>query len=86
MESEIKRGITFTENAVKYRQEEISPDIVRFELWTWAPDLGDLPAFAHVDIMRASPIATDIRIRESPRGRHKPYLAAKIHSWFPSAR
>lgn len=87
MESDIKHRITFTENAVKYRKEEISRDITRFDVWTWAPDLGDLPVFAHVDVMRVSGSATNIRIRETPpQGTHKRYMTAKIRGWFPSAQ
>jgi hypothetical protein len=85
MDSEIKHGITFTRDAVKYRREDVSPDIVRFEVWTWAPDYGDQKPFAHVDVMRTSDTATDIRIRESSAGSgQKTYVTAKIRGWFPS--
>ena len=85
MESEIKHPITFTRDAVKYRREDISRDIVRFEVWTWASDYGDQAPFAQVDIDRVSAGATDIRVHERSAGSGIPtYLAAKIRSWFAS--
>ena len=87
MESEIKHGMTFTKDAVKYRREDITPDVIRFDLWTWALDLGDRAVFAHIDVMRASKTSTNIRIREESTGSgSKPYLTEKIRSWFPDAR
>lgn len=87
MQTEIKHPITFTRDAVRYRRDDITPGVVRFEVWTWAPDYGDQKPFADVDVIKASGATTDIRIRERSAGSgQKTYLTGKIRSWFPSAR
>ena len=83
MESEIVHDITFTRDAVKYRREDVSPESVRFKVWTWAPDYGDQQPFAQVDVIGAAGKDTDIRIWERSAGSgQKTYLAAKVRGWF----